>query len=118
MFTEQSIPLDPHSDVFTAELMALVDALTELETWLGGSEASGATIWTDSQSSIDAIFSPVISQPLALEAHNLILKLKRQGHPISLRWIPGHKDHTGNELADRHGKRSCARALALGNTEG
>ena len=92
--------------------MAIVEALTELEArWLRQGEETGATIWTDSMSSIDAIFAPVISQPLALEAHNLILKLQRQGHPISLRWIPGHKDHTGNELADYLAK--AGRSLPL-----
>ena len=80
--------------------MAIVDSLTELKTWLEECGLAGANIWTDSESSIEAIYSPVITQPLALEAHNLILDLQRKGHPISIMWIPGHKDHTGNEYAD------------------
>ena len=97
---EHSTPLDPYSTVFMAEMMALVDSLHKLKDWLVEEGSGGATIWTDSRSSIDAIYSPVIDQPLALEAHNLIQDFQSKGHPISLLWIPGHRDFTGNELAD------------------
>ena len=83
-----------------AEMVAIIDSLTKLEDWLEGTDDQGATVWTDSRSSIDAIYSPIITQPLALEANNIIQRLQEKGHPISLRWIPGHQDHKGNEFAD------------------
>ena len=97
---EQGRPLDPYSSVFMAEMVAIIDSLTKLEDWLDGMDEVGATVWTDSRSSIDAIYTPIITQTLALEANNIIQRLQEKGHPISLRWIPGHMDHTGNEFAD------------------
>ena len=89
---EQSRPLDPYSSVFMAEMIAIIDSLTKLEDWLEGTENQGATVWTDSRSSIDAIYTPIITQALALEANNIIQRLQEKGHPISLRWIQA----TGN----------------------
>ena len=55
-----------------AEMVAIIDSLTKLEDWLEGTDDQGATVWTDSRSSIDAIYSPIITQALALEANNVI----------------------------------------------
>ena len=80
-----------------AEMSAIIDSLQDLGFRLDPGES--ATIWTDSKSSIDAIYAPVISQPLALEAHNSLRGILST-NPVNLEWVRGHDDNTGNEMAD------------------
>ena len=80
-----------------AEMTAIVGALDFLKSNLQPNQT--AIIWTDSLSSIETLDAPIISQTLALEAHNLITKIMEQNQ-IKIGWVPGHKNHTGNEYAD------------------
>ena len=96
---EESHSLDSSSSVFMAEMLALIDALLYLKEGIPELPQVSATIWTDSLSSKMAIYSSVIKQPLALEAHDLLLELQKTNQ-VEIEWVRGHSNCTGNELAD------------------
>ena len=94
---ERSKGLDKDGTVFMAEMLAIIDSLEDLRSHLTQGET--AVIWTDSSSSIKAIYSPILTQPLALEAHNSLRGILST-NLVNLRWVRGHDDNTGNEMAD------------------
>ena len=115
---ERSVNLGKDSTVFMAEMLAITNSLQVLGAYLNSGES--ATIWTDSRSSIDAIYSPVITQPLALETHNALCKILST-NPINIEWVRGHNDNTGNEMADflaKKGRDSASRGEDTSNAHG
>ena len=105
---ECSKGLEKDGTVFIAEMLAIIDSLEDLRNHLGQGES--AVIWTDSSSSIDSIFSPTLTQPLALQAHNRLRGILST-NPVNIHWVRGHDDNTGNEMADflaKKGRDSAA----------
>ena len=89
-------------------MLAIIDSLEDLRGHLGQGES--AVIWTDSSSSIDSIFAPTLTQPLALQAHNKLRGILST-NPVNIHWVRGHDDNTGNEMADflaKKGRDSAA----------
>ena len=80
-----------------AEMTAIIEALHHVKTIQ--TDCKEIDLWTDSRSSIDAIAAPIIDQPLALEAHDLLLEINKNVQ-LNLRWVRGHSDNPGNEFAD------------------
>ena len=87
-----------------AEMMALVESLHELQNWLPDDRPTLASVWTDSKASIDAVFSPVLTQPLAVQIHDLLVEMRKK-HIVTVTWVQGHSDVTGNEYADHLARR-------------
>ena len=94
---EVSTPLDHLASVFMAEMSAIIEALHYIKSIT--IESKEIDLWTDSRSSIDAIAAPIIDQPLALEAHDLLLEINKNVQ-LNIRWVRGHSDNPGNEFAD------------------
>jgi hypothetical protein len=66
-------------------------------------------IHSDSESAIKALKARRASSKLVSECHSLIRKAEEKYH-ISIEWIGGHCDHTGNEWADSLAKEATTEA--------
>ena len=102
---EDSTYLGSEASVFQAEVLAIEQALRWIiETCDKGTEA---LIRSDSLSAIQAITSPTTSSRM-VHACKQVLRQAKENHRIGIRWIKGHADHTGNELADLLARKGSA----------
>lgn len=92
------------TDVLTAELFAILQALTLLHTTLR--QHPRAVIYTDSLSSLHLILSrhPPTSTNIVHTIQQTLLHLTTQGWEIVLQWVPSHTNIRGNEIADSAAK--------------
>ena len=94
--------LPDDSSIFSAEAVALIDALKIIQE----SRRKKFIIFTDSLSCMQAIENEDISNTLIqkfLIKHTQLLKKRKQ---ITLCWIPSHIGIVGNERADKEAKSS------------
>ncbi|XP_050714195.1 uncharacterized protein LOC126997240 [Eriocheir sinensis] len=99
--------LPPETDVLTAELYALHQALAHLHT----THARGkAVIYTDSLSSLHLLLSrhPTSSTALAHTTQRALLLLTSEGWEVTLQWVPSHSGIKGNNIADAAAKMALA----------
>ncbi|XP_050709265.1 uncharacterized protein LOC126994066 [Eriocheir sinensis] len=99
--------LPPETDVLTAELYALHQALTHLHTTHSRDKA---VVFTDSLSSLHLILSrhPTSSTALAHTIQRALLILTSEGWEITLQWVPSHSGIRGNVIADAAAKLALA----------
>ena len=95
-----NLPLE--SSVFTAELQAILRALIVIETSIHLSW----TIFTDSQSSIQAIDQQNPRHPLVRSIQTILIQLQDQHKKICFCKVPSHVGVLGNEIADRTANES------------
>ncbi|XP_050706209.1 uncharacterized protein LOC126991498 [Eriocheir sinensis] len=99
--------LPPETDVLTAELYALHQALAYLHT----THARGkSAIYTDSLSSLHLLLSrhPTSSTALAHTIQRALLLLTSEGWEVTLQWVPSHSGIRGNSIADAAAKMALA----------
>ena len=105
--------LSDHASSYDAECQAVLLALTKIQEDLSGSllrDAKAITIFTDCQSVIKAIATRgggKISQTTRL-IQELTLSLSPR-FLIAYRWVRGHSNLEGNELADRSARNAGQR---------
>ena len=94
------------SSVFRAELTAIQCGLLWVKENLEKlkNSCSSITIYSDSKSGIQSIFAPYIKSQLVLDVA-LLLQTVKQTIDVSIQWVKGHDDNTGNELADMLAKK-------------
>ncbi|XP_050706619.1 uncharacterized protein LOC126991996 [Eriocheir sinensis] len=99
--------LPPETDVLTAELYALHQAIAYLHT----THTKGkAVIYTDSLSSLHLLRSrhPTSSTALAHTIQRALLLLTSEGWEVTLQWVPSHSGIRGNTIADAAVKMALA----------
>ena len=99
----QSSKLPDYCTVYQAELTAITNAATALNTI-----ANNKTIvfFTDSQSSIEALAKITMNSKTTLECHNALNTLSDTNTVhVNFKWIAGHEGHWGNEKADELAKK-------------
>ena len=89
--------LPTEASIFTAELQAIIRALTVIENlphlrW---------TIFSDSQSSLQALVHLNPKNPLVQKIHTALIKLQNQHKTICFCKVPSHVGVLGNEAADK-----------------
>ena len=57
-------------------------------------------IYSDSQAAIKALDKTIIKHITVKTCHENLTKLANKDNKITVSWIPGHRGHEGNELAD------------------
>ena len=92
---------DVHSaidtDVYLAEVMAIKEALSWVKA--NYTPERGVTIWSDSKSAVDTLTGHVAKNYIVLETMTILKEVDKQ-IPIDIKWIKGHNNNTGNEVAD------------------
>ena len=93
---------------YEAELMAITAGVELLhqEFELTKRKPSDIVIFSDSSSALDALKTPPYEHPevekAALAIHNILTSYDIK---VTLQWIPGHNDLSGNEKADKLAKK-------------
>ena len=97
VIAEDRVYLGHEASVFQAEVFAIEQALR----WVieNCDKGTDVLISSDSQSAISAIFK-VTSTSKVVQACKEVLCTAKENHRIAIRWVKGHADCTGNELAD------------------
>ena len=101
---KKSIRLHKDASVFSAELYALLAALTCVLT---NSLHKKFVIFSDSLSSLKAIESIIPPNTLAYRVRYHCHLLKQKGKDIRFVWVPSHVGIPGNEKADKLAKRAA-----------
>ena len=105
MLMNEHVPLEGHATVFQAEIKAITSAVTAIAN---GNKYSGHfVLYSDSQAAIQALRQTLSKSKLVIECIEAIKTFKRKGNTLELKWIKGHADHTGNEVADYLAKQAC-----------
>ncbi|MPC79152.1 hypothetical protein E2C01_073666 [Portunus trituberculatus] len=99
--------LPPETDVVTAELFPIQQALSHLHSF---HPTGKAVVYTDSLSSLHLLLSRHLSTSTFLVYHiqQALLHLATQGWEITLQWMPSHSGIHGNEVADTSAKMALS----------
>ena len=94
------------TSVFNAELTAMQSSLLWVKENVHKIKNchEGITIYSDSQSGIQSLFAPFIKSKLVQDVAILLQDVKKHVD-IGIKWIRGHDNNTGNELADMLAKK-------------
>ena len=90
--------LGDKTTVFQAEITAIIDATEDML----GKEISGSKInfYVDSQAALKALSNYTVRHKTVSNCKNFLNKLS-MNNQVCLEWIPAHRGHLGNEVADR-----------------
>ena len=97
--------LPPAASVFTAELRAILPAIT----YMLRLPQRNFIVYSDSQSALQSICNSFSLHPIVREIHRWLRVLGDAGKQVTFCWVPGHVGVPGNEEADRQ-------AVAAANT--
>lgn len=92
------------SSIYTAELSAIVDAMTIIDN----SNSTNFTIFSDSRSALQGICQYNNNHPIVLEIMNWLVRLSARQKIVRLCWVPAHVNIHGNHKADAEARRAAA----------
>ena len=98
---QESIHLGKGASVFQAEICAIDQCARHLTNV--GVGAQSITIYSDSQSAINALSATTINTKTVRDCHHSLQTLA-VSNDVRIVWTPGHSDILGNELADKLAK--------------
>lgn len=106
----QSRRLPMCASIFTAELQAIVDALSLFHE---NSPGDSAVIFSDSLSALQAIDSYNNRHPLVVAILRWIIRLATRHKSVRLCWVPSHTGVCGNDAADASARAAASAAVAV-----
>lgn len=103
-----SLRLSDHSNIMQAELTGL----TESARLCAQKKVRNRNIifCSDSQAALRAISRGTVKSHTALDCIQSMNELAEKHNTIHIYWIPGHKGHLGNELADEYAGRGTGKS--------
>ena len=103
--------LPGYCSIFTAEATAILQTLQ----YIGRNAVEKCVVCTDSMSVVSALKDTTSEHPVITDIILLYHNLAENGHDITILWIPGHCNITGNEAADAQAKAAvyCDRTLDI-----
>ena len=107
---EKLVTLHKNASVFTAELYAILAAITLTFTL---PDKKNFVIVTDSLSSLEAIQKLSPENQIVSRIRKHLHDLKKMGKEIKLIWVPGHIGIPGNERADRRANAAAKQTLYI-----
>jgi ribonuclease HI len=111
--TELERPVSKKSHSYHGELQALDLCLDKMVKCPPNHLTPKLIILSDCQSALITAASPKISKEfteLQIKIQQAVENLHNKGHNVQLKWVPGHTDLTGNDLADRLAKSAATLA--------
>ena len=100
---QESIYLGTKATVFQAEITAITEACRNLLK--SEITAHDINIHVDSQSAIRAVSNYEIKNRNVLECKHMLNSISQRKRVTLIKWIPGHKGHMGNKVADQLSKK-------------
>ncbi len=96
--------------IYHAEVMAILEALLWLESWPKNivMPRFKVIIWSDSKSAVVTLNGSTAHDDIIVSTMT-----KLRAHNVELKWIKGHDNNTGNELADMLAKEGAGEAEGL-----
>ena len=104
---ENFYKLPDHATVFQAEITAIEKAASTL-VHNAPTDLKFVKFFIDSQAAILALANPTVTSKAVAAAMDALNELSALSLSVTLTWIPAHKGHEGNELADTLAKRGAA----------
>ena len=104
---KESISLGCSASVFQAEITA-ISAVAE-DLLARHSHNSAIDIYSDSQAAIQAIGGLRVTAYTVMTCRDAISKLVSHNNVVTLNWVPGHCDVTGNERADQMAREGSSK---------
>ena len=99
----KSVKISSFASSFTAELYAILEALTFIQQ----TNHPSITVFSDSRSSLQILLNNRRNNPIANDIITLLYNLKTTGRVIKFCWVPAHSNIQGNETADRLAKEAA-----------
>lgn len=99
------------TSVYTAELIALADALGVVRD----RDEQSFTIFCDSRSAIDSLHHIDTNHPIIQQIQLNIINLINGGKTVKLCWLPSHVNIAGNEKADEAARRAASSQMEIHN---
>lgn len=98
--------MPPASSVFTGEALAILEALSFIESH----RLNNSVIFSDSKSCLQSIlnnpFKTKFKFPFILKIRHLLLRCLAQNIRVEMAWIPAHSGIIGNEKVDFFAKKA------------
>ena len=104
---KESISLGCSASVFQAEITA-ISAVAE-DLLARHSHNSDIDIYSDSQAAIQAIGGLRVTACTVMTCRDALSKLVSHNNVVTLNWVPGHCDVTGNERADHMAREGSSK---------
>lgn len=107
VFPDRSLShtLSPHASIFTAELLAILIALSRI---LILDHDRPYVIYSDSRSALQALKTPYSKNALVSIVQRFLQLLHSRRKLITLCWIPAHVGVQGNESADKAARQASS----------
>ncbi len=111
---EEEVYIAKDISVYKAEMLAIKEALSWLCTNIETDRHT--VIYSDSKSSVTRLNGYLAKDDVTKEAMSLLKELNELTH-TEVRWVKGHSDNTGNELADMIAKIGAIEASKISDVK-